>query len=102
MTIRKYGVLDAEGFKVNTILIDDTTLDGYYPGYGAKLIDEGLPAPEPEKYVAPPKPVDFGVFDVDLAEPMRVGDKIDFKTGEVTKKPPEPVEPTDEEEIVKP
>jgi hypothetical protein len=33
---------------------------------------------------------------------MRVGDKIDFKTGAVTKKPPEPVEPTDEEEIVKP
>ena len=91
MTIRRYAVIDADGFKVNTILIDDKALAGdYYPGYGAKLIDEGLEPEEPKAPPIPQKPTDFGVLEVTLAEPMEVGDRIDFKTGEVTKKPPPP------------
>lgn len=86
MAIRRYAVIDADGFKVNTILIDDQKLDGYYPGYGAKLIDEGPQPEEPKAPPIPPKPDDFGVLDVVPEVLMEVGDKIDFKTGKVTKR----------------
>jgi hypothetical protein len=86
VAIRLYAVIDADGYKINTILIDDQKLGGYYPGYGAKLIDEGPQPEEPKAPPPPPKPEDFGVLDVQLAEPMLVGDRIDFKTGEVMKR----------------
>lgn len=95
MTIKRYAVIDADGFKVNTILIDDTKLEGYYPGYGAKLIDEGIEPEEPKAPRPPPPPADFGVLDVKPSQPMDTGDKIDFVTGEVTKKKPDPIDPVD-------
>lgn len=91
MTISRYAVIDADGFKVNTILIDDTRLDGYYPGYGAKLLNEGPEPEEPKAPPPPPPPADFGVLDVIASQPMEIGDKIDFKTGEVIKKRPDPI-----------
>lgn len=84
--IKFYGVLDSDGTKINTILIDDEKLEGYYPGYGFKLIDEGEAPQEPKADPIPPKPSDFGVLDVKLTEPMLIGDRIDFKTLEVIKR----------------
>lgn len=83
--IRRYGVLDADGVKINTILIDDQKLIGYYPGYGAKLVDEGVQPQEPKAPLPPPMPKDFGVLGITPSQPMDVGDKIDFATGVVTK-----------------
>lgn len=84
MATRRYAVIDADGVKINCILVDDAVVDSYWPGYGAKLLDEG---PEPEEVKPPPnvKPDDFGVTDVVPDKPMSNGDKIDFKTGVVTK-----------------
>lgn len=97
MTIRRYAVLDADGFVVNTILIDEASAGKYWPGYGAKLLDVGLAPEEPKAPPPPPMPDDFGVLDVavDLTEPLRSGDKVDFKTGEVIRKKDEPVADAD-------
>jgi hypothetical protein len=85
MAIRRYGVLDADGVKLTTILVDEKTVTDYWPGYGAKLIDEGPEPEEPKAPPAPPRPDDFGVIDFKLDAPMQPGDRIDFRTGEVTK-----------------
>lgn len=83
--IRRVAVLDADGFKINTILVDSRSLAGYYPGYGAKLLDEGEQPQEPKAPPVPPKPQDFGVLAVVPDMPMETGDRIDFVTGRVTK-----------------
>ncbi len=86
MTVHIYGVLDADGVKINTISLDDETLKtDWYPGYGAALIDEGEIPQEPPKEKPPTKPDTWGVLPFVLAEPMQNGDKIDFKTGDVVK-----------------
>ena len=86
MAIRLYGVLDADGTKVNTITADDVAVaDGWYPGYGAALIDEGENPPDPPKEQPKGKPETWAVLPA-LAEPMVTGDKYDFKTGEVIKR----------------
>lgn len=84
MTVKRYGVLDKDGKKINTILVDDQSVSTYWPGYGAKLLDEG---PEPTAVKPPPnvKPIDFGVTNVVPSQPMSNGDTIDLKTGIVTK-----------------
>ena len=86
MAMRQYGVIDADGFKINTIVIDDAAAPVYWPGYGAKMIDEGAVPEDPKPAPPPPKPDDFGLLDFKLDKPMRVGDQIDFKTGVVTEK----------------
>ena len=83
--IKRYGVIDADGIKVNTITADEVLIaSGWYPGYGAALIDEGEMPPDPPKEIPPSKPVTWTVLPK-LAEPMVNGDKIDLVTGEVTK-----------------
>ena len=101
MAIHIYDVFDSDGYKVNSILIDDRIVDTYWPGYGAKLLDRG-PAPvDPTPPPPPAKDPEFGVLALTNVEPMQTGDKIDFKTGIVTKKPePEPEsEPVGDEAI---
>ena len=84
--IRLYGVLDADGTKINTITADEELLKtGWYPGYGAYLIDEGENPPDPPPAPPPIKPDTWDTVLPALAEPMTVGDRLDVKTGEVTK-----------------
>lgn len=89
---RRYAVLDADGVKLNSITADESLIgSGWYPGYGAYLVDEGEVLPDPPKPVAPRKPETFSVVLPALAEPMQYGDKLDIKKGEVIKKPVDPV-----------
>lgn len=88
MTVRRYGVLDDTGMKINVITADEKLIaSDWYPGYGAKLIDEGEVLPDPLPAAPKPKPATWDEVMPKLAEPMENGDTIDFKTGEVTKKP---------------
>ena len=91
--IRRYGVLDKDGVKINVITADEELIStDWYPGYGAALIDEGPDEPDPPKPPPVIKPDTWGVLPFILAEPMANGDKIDLKTGELTKRiDPEPV-----------
>ena len=83
--IKRYGVIDADGIKVNTITADEVLIaSGWYPGYGAALVDEGENPADPPKELPPVKPQTWTVLPA-LAEPMQNGDKIDLVTGEVTK-----------------
>ncbi len=83
--IRLYGVLDADGVKISTITADEELLKtDWYPGFGAALVDEGENPPDPPPEKPPGKPDTWTVI-AQLAEPMTNGDKIDFKTLEVTK-----------------
>lgn len=83
--IRRYGVLDANGVKLSTITADDAVVNaGWYPGYGAALIDEGENPPDPPKERPLGKPDTFVVLPA-LAVPMNNGDQIDFKTLQVAK-----------------
>lgn len=78
-----YAVLDANGVKLNGILIDSPYPTGYYPGYGAYLTYEG---PDP----APPVPDDQQVtpkmfyLAVRPSQWMNIGDTMDINTGQVT------------------
>ncbi len=90
--IRLYGVLDAEGVKINTITADEELIaTDWYPGYGAYLVDEGENPPDPLPPQPPTKPGTWDKVLPALAEPMTVGDKLDVKTGEVIKKPVDPI-----------
>ncbi len=90
--IRLYGVLDADGVKLNTITADEELIaTDWYPGYGAYLVDEGENPPDPPPVKPPVKPDTFAQVLPMLAEPMTVGDKLDVKTGEVIKKPVDPI-----------
>lgn len=83
--IKRYGVLDADGIKMSTITADSDAVDGgWYPGYGAALIDEGENPPDPPKAQPAPKPKSFAVLP-ELSIAMSNGDQIDFKTLQVTK-----------------
>ncbi len=95
--IRLYGVLDADGVKINTITADEAEVGkGWYPGYGAALIDEGENPPDPPKPQPVTKPETWVVL-AKLAEPMVVGDKIDPKTGIVTKRKEDVALPADDQ-----
>lgn len=100
--IRRYAVVDADGVKVNTITADEALIAGdWYPGYGAALVDEGEVLPDPPPPPPPTKPDTWGVLPFVLAEPMANGDRIDLKTGEVTKKPVE-ISPVEEAIAIEP
>jgi hypothetical protein len=98
MAVRRMAVLDADGYHINTILVDERAQDHYTPGYGAKLIDLG-PAvncgPASDRLVNFKE--DFVGLEVLKIEvdgkplPIEHGDKLDLQTLEITKKPPEPV-----------
>jgi hypothetical protein len=88
MTTHVYDVFDANGVKVNSILVDTEVVDTYWPGYGAKMLDRG-PAPvDRAKPVQPGKDPAFGFLTLKDVPPMDTGDTLDFVTGEITKKPP--------------
>ena len=107
MTVRRMAVLDAQGFHINTILVDERAVDHYTPGYGAKLVDLGPAvgcAPAPDALVNFKE--DFAGLEVLKIEidgkpiVLEHGDKLDLQTMEVTKKPPEvvkeePIDPKD-------
>lgn len=106
MTVRRYGVLDETGMKISVITADEKLIaSDWYPGFGVKLIDEGEVQPDPPPPPPPKKPESWGVLP-QLAEPMVNGDIIDFKTGEVSKKPPPSADPIADDaaavEVVKP
>jgi hypothetical protein len=102
MAVRRYGVLDADGVKINTITADPELLKtDWYPGYGAYLVDEGEVEPDPPKPLPPTKPETFSnVLVFVLAEPLQNGDKLDVKTGEVIKKSAEVIDPVAVEAVV--
>ncbi len=86
MAVRLYAVLDADGTKINTITADEDAVNsGWYPGYGAYLVDEGENPPDPPKEIPAGKPDTWAVLP-ELAEPMTVGDTLDIKTGTVIKR----------------
>ncbi len=86
MAIRLYAVLDADGVKINTITADEAAVNSdWYPGYGAYLVDEGENPPDPPQQRPAGKPAAWAVLP-ELAQPMNVGDKLDIKTGIVTKR----------------
>jgi hypothetical protein len=88
MTVRRYAVVDAEGVKLSSVRIHADALADYYPGYGARLVEEGT-VPESPRVDPPVKPQDFALLGVTPDQPMDVGDRIDFETGRVTKPEPE-------------
>lgn len=90
MTIHRYGVVDANGVKINTITADDALVaSGWYPGYGAALVDEGVNPSDPPPPPPPKKPATWTVLVA--SQPMSNGDIIDFKTGQVTVTTVEPI-----------
>jgi hypothetical protein len=92
MMIRRYAVLDADGFKISTITADEAAVNqGWYPGYGAALVDEGENPADPLPAIAPGKPDEWQVI-AQLPQPMVNGDKLDVKTGEVIKRAEAPIE----------
>lgn len=89
--IRRYAVLDADGVKINTITADDALVaSGWYPGYGAALLDEGEDFPDPPKPEPVKKPDTWRVIEK-IAEPMLNGDRLDFKSLVVVKRADDPV-----------
>lgn len=87
--IRHYGVLDADGVKIATITADDALVaSGWWPGYGAVLVDEGPMPADPPPPPPPRKPDTWGVIPP-LKERMEKGDRLDRATGVVTKAPVE-------------
>lgn len=97
MAIRRYAVLDADGVKINTITADDALIaSGWYPGYGAALLDEGEDFPDPPKPEPVKKPDSWRVLEVKLEEPLCNGDRLDFKSLVVVKRADDPVVATAE------
>jgi hypothetical protein len=83
--IRIYSVLDADGVKINTITADEDLVNsGWWPGYGAALVDEGENPADPPPAPPPVKPVSWRVIPK-LKDGLTNGDKLDLKTGEVTR-----------------
>jgi hypothetical protein len=85
--MRRYAVLDANGVKLNTITADEELIKtDWWPGYGAALVDEGEVEPDPPKPEPLKRPDSWCVIDINIAEPLLVGDRIDLKSGEVTRR----------------
>lgn len=97
MGVRRYGVFDENGVKINTILISDPMPKDYWPGYGAYLRDEGNADPTqgdkgPDLTNAPALPM----LPVDVSERVEIGDSVDLVTATVTKFEPQIVAAMDE------
>jgi hypothetical protein len=89
----RYAVVDANGVKLNGILVDDPYPQPYWPGYGRYIVCEhGEPDP------TPPANLDirtgdrpFSYLTVRPAGRFNIGDTMDLATGDITPAPqPEP------------
>lgn len=88
--VHRYGVYDENWVKLNTILIDHPFPQGYHPGYGKYLVDEGL---EPTAEAPPvPTPQEIEVLTQGGPPvPLQIGETWNPVTGEITPAPtPEP------------
>lgn len=90
---RRYAVLDANGVKLNGILVDDPYPQAYWPGYGRFIVCEAG-----EDDPTPPGNLDirtgerpFSYLTVRPQGPFSIGDTMDLSTGAITPAPiPEP------------
>lgn len=98
MTALRYAVLDANGVKLNCILVDDPCPQEYWPGYGRYITCEyGEPDP------TPPANLDIRTgdrpFSYWIVRPLAqfsIGDTMDLTTGAITPAPqPEPEAPSE-------
>lgn len=93
----RYAVLDANGVKVNGILVDNPYPQDYWPGYGTYITCEfGEPDPTPpaDQIIKQP-PHEFVYLLVRPDAPMSIGDSMDLETGHVTPyQPPVAEEPS--------
>lgn len=98
MTALRYAVLDANGVKLNGILVDDPYPQSYWPGYGRYITCEhGEPDP------TPPGNLDirtgnrpFSFLTVRPQDRFNIGDTMDLTTGAITPAPqPEPEAPSE-------
>lgn len=82
----RYAVLDANGVKLNGILVDNPYPQDYWPGYGRYITCEfGEPDPtSPANYEIKPPPREFTYLAVRPLAPMSIGDTMDLATGAVT------------------
>jgi hypothetical protein len=92
MSALRYAVLDANGVKLNGIMVDDPYPQAYWPGYGRYITCEfGEPDPTP--------PADLNIregFSYLLVRPLArfsIGDTMNIETGEITYAPPPEPEP---------
>ena len=93
--VLRYAVLDANGVKLNGILVDDPYPQSYWPGYGRYITCEfGEPDP------TPPSNLDIRTgdrpFSYLLVRPLAqfsIGDTMNLETGEITYAPPPSPEP---------
>lgn len=90
MSALRYAVLDANGVKLNGILVDNPYPQDYWPGYGRYITCEfGEPDPTPPaNYEIKPPPREFTYLAVRPLAPMSIGDTMNLATGEVTPMPP--------------
>jgi len=89
----RYAVLDANGVKLNGIMVDNPYPQDYWPGYGRYITCEyGEPYPTPtENYEIKNPPREFTYLAVRPDAQMNIGDTMDLATGHVTPAPqPDP------------
>lgn len=94
----RYAVLDANGVKLNGILVDNPYPASYWPGYGRYITAE-----HGEADPVPPANLDirggdrpFSYLTVRPAGPFSIGDTMDLATGAITPAPqPEPEAPAE-------
>lgn len=89
MTALRYAVLDADGVKINSILVNEPYPADYWPGYGRYIVAEhGEPAPTlPADLGVRSGDRPFTVLAVRPSAPMEMGDVMDVGSGVVTPAP---------------
>ena len=93
MNVLRYAVLDANGVKLNGILVDDPYPENYWPGYGRYITCEfGEADPFPPADVelkTGDRP--FTYLTVRPKASFSIGDTMNIATGDITPAPqPEP------------
>ena len=98
MSALRYAVLDANGVKLNGIMVNNPYPQDYWPGYGRYITCEfGEPDPTPPtNYEIKQPPRMFTYLAVRPLAPMSIGDTMNLATGEVTPAPQPELEPQPE------